>query len=81
MQAYINRHALSNYLCTHLDIDSRTHYTGIVKQKAPASVEAPTGAANRTAEGHTSLQLQYPAFGCETQQEISHELPGLQSEV
>jgi hypothetical protein len=42
-----------------------------MKEKAPISVEAPTGAVIRTAEARTSPQLQRPASGCEFQQEIS----------
>jgi hypothetical protein len=52
-----------------------------MERKAPASVEAPTGARTVQPKAIQVPQLQYPAFGCETQQEISHELPGLQFEV
>jgi hypothetical protein len=52
-----------------------------MKRKAPITTPIVTGAMNRTAEAARVLQLQYPAFSCETQQEISHELPGLPERV
>src|ERR1019366_1855184 len=48
-----------------------------MKQKPPISAETPTGAKNRTAEAVQVPQPQYPAFGCEPQQEIHDDVPQL----
>jgi len=48
-----------------------------MKQKAPISVDALTGAEIRTAEAVQSIQAQYRAFGCESQGDSSHDVPQL----
>jgi hypothetical protein len=48
-----------------------------MKQKAPISVDALTGAEIRTAEAVQTVQVHYPAFGCASQGENSHDVPQL----
>jgi hypothetical protein len=50
-----------------------------MKRKAPASVEAPTGAEIRTAEAVQTFQIQYRASGCESQGDSSRDVPQLQN--
>jgi hypothetical protein len=52
-----------------------------ISNNTPAEALTSTGAKTAQPKAIQVPQPQYPAFGCETQQEISHELPGLQSEV
>jgi hypothetical protein len=48
-----------------------------MKQKAPASVEALTGAESNTAFAVSDVQTHYPANGCGTQGEFHNDLPQL----
>jgi hypothetical protein len=49
-----------------------------MKNKAPISVSAPTGAIeSNTAEAASDPQTQYPAFDCGTQGEFHNDLPFL----
>jgi hypothetical protein len=48
-----------------------------MKQKAPISVDALTGAEIRTAEAVQVFQPQYRAFGCGSQGDSSHDVSQL----
>jgi hypothetical protein len=48
-----------------------------MKRKAPINALTLTGAEIRTAEAVQTFQSQYPASGCESQEEIHNDLPQL----
>jgi hypothetical protein len=52
-----------------------------MKQKAPISVEAPTGAVNRTAEAARVANSSIRLLAVKLNRRFHNELPGLQSEV
>jgi hypothetical protein len=56
-------------------------YNWIMKQKAPVSVEAPTGAVIRTAEAARVLNSSIRLLVVNFNRRFHNELPGLQSEM
>jgi hypothetical protein len=48
-----------------------------MKQKTPTNAPTLTGAEIRTAKAAQTFQVNYPASGCASQGENSHDLPQL----